>query len=230
MSAPIVAACRPSLPAGASSLTRSAAGVPSSTSAGSATSGHTQATSSCFGADPERSTTTTWVTKPATVLSFAFAELHLDRVHAVALTADAETVQLDLHDAHAARVSGILVERASRQCEDLWERRVVPEGRVERAPRQHAIVNRERELQAVGVPTRLQTHCEGAAVRSPGVLRGQRERRCRGVRLRVRRGHRPHDAREYERAGEHSEREPCSHSERPNTASPVGSTRKPNDS
>ena len=38
------------------------------------------------------------------------AELHLDRVHAVARTADAETGQVDLHDAHAVRVGGIVVE------------------------------------------------------------------------------------------------------------------------
>ena len=156
------------------------------------------------------------------------AELHLDRVDAVALTADAEFVHVDLHHAHAARVDRVLVERASRQGEHLRKRRIVAEARVERAPRQHAIVHGEGELQAVGVARGLQAHREGAAARSPCVLRCERECRC-GARLRMR-GNHPREARKHECGSEHCERESRSHSERPNTASPAGRRRKPNDS
>ena len=122
------------------------------------------------------------------------AELHLERVHAVALTADAEAGEVELHRAHA-----VGVRREGRRGRVRCRVRVCgnvglsAEAGVERAARQDAVVDGERELQAFHVAARLQAHREDAGVRGPGVLRRQRERR--GVRVGLRGRPEPHPRR-----------------------------------
>ncbi len=152
------------------------------------------------------------------------AELHLERVHAVALAADAEAGEVELHRAHAVGVGGEVVERDALQGEGLRERRAVAETGVERTARQDAVVDGERELQAFRVPARLDAHREDAGVRGPGVLRGERERG--GVRVGLGRGRNRAHARAGEATdderGEDGDGNAPAHSARPMTARPVG--------